>query len=261
MKIDLNEIWEFMEMAPQPKTANQGDQWIYELVAGDVRVKNLKSKDIASLQIEEHYDTELLPSIFTFREILWQPNVYTKPSLCIPQLNILKVFCEEYVEEIKKAQNGNAWPYFRLLHGLSKYCGQALKKISSVEKQQDLRISSILGDLRKNAFPIIKFFIFHPMNRKDYQRDALNRLNYAVKIMLTQYNNKYYDLRDPHWNVTVGNAKKTAQTEVSKKTQEQPDKTSATTTDQVSNTKSPVQMKQKTTQHVIAKVRDHELEL
>lgn len=227
MKIDLNEIWEFMELAPKPKASTDGDQWVYELVAGNVTISQLNSEDILNLKKEENYDTELLPSIFTFREILWQPNVYTQPALCIPQLNILKVFCEDYVEEMKKEQNGNIWPYFDLLNGLANFCKEALDRIQAENDAGEIRITSILGDLRKNAFPIIKFFIFHPMNRKDYQTDALNRLNYAVKIMLTQYNNKYYDLRDPFWNVSVGNPetlskKTTAENIQPKSTQSKP---------------------------------------
>ena len=38
-------------------------------------------------------------------------------------------------------------------------------------------------------------------------------MNYAVKIMLTQYNNKYYDLEDPYWIVGV----KSIKTETEKK--------------------------------------------
>ncbi|MGL1885630.1 MAG: hypothetical protein OCD76_03870 [Reichenbachiella sp.] len=202
MKIDLNEIWEFMELAPTPVNSDQGNFWLYELVVGDISIDKLTSEDIQSLKLEENYDTELLPSIFTFREILWQPNVYPEPTFCVPQLNILKVFCEEYIlqqQEINKSTS----PYLRLLEGLAKYCVTALDKITADKSPVDINIPAILGELRKEAFPIIKFFIFHPMTKADYKKDALNRLNYAVKIMLTQYNSKYHDLQDPYWNVNT----------------------------------------------------------
>jgi hypothetical protein len=205
MKINLNEIWGFMEIAPFPEKKDSEDvQWVYELVAGNISIPNLSTEDIKTLNSDQNYDTELLPSIFTYREILWQPNVYTQPALCIPQLNILKVFCEEFVASQKENSNGTVWLYSKLLSGLIIYCDTAINRISATENVGDIRISSILGDLRKDAFPIIKFFIYHPMNRKDYHFDALNRLNYAVKIMLTQYNNKYDDLHDPFWTVSIG---------------------------------------------------------
>lgn len=201
MKIDLNEIWNFIDLAPSPEDKMKQVRWSYDLIAGDVSFSDLTTKDIICLKSDDEFDTELLPSIFTFREILWQPNVYTQPSLCIPQLNILKVFCEEYIEGHNEEDNQLLQLYLDLLKGLSGFCQEALDKISKHENE--VRISSILGDLRKKAFPVIKFFLFHPMNREDYRTDALNRLNYAVKIMLTQYHNKYDDLKDPHWIVGV----------------------------------------------------------
>ena len=55
---------------------------------------------------------------------------------------------------------------------------------------------------------VIKFFIFHPQNRVDYYRDAVNRLNYAVKIMLTQFYGRYTQLDDPYWVVSYEKKKK-----------------------------------------------------
>jgi len=221
-----------MELVPAPRSSKPDSTWVYQLIAGDIIVSGLNSSDINSLKEPESYNTELLPEIFTFREILWQPNVYPKPQLCTPQLNILKVFCEEYVESGKKNGTRIHRLYFELLSGLATYCSDSIRKITSSEETKEIQTSSILGELRKKAFPIIKFFIFHPMNRLDYQTDALNRLNYCVKIMLTQYHNKYYDLKDPYWNITLGksislNTQKTSVLEKQAK-EELPEKASKT---------------------------------
>ena len=204
MKLSLGEIWGFMDLAPIPDVKDKDVQWLYELVAGEIKINHLTDNDIRALREDGNYDTELLPSIFTYREVLWQPNVYTQPSLCIPQLNVLRVFCEEYNTNLKNGTSGVKRLYKKLLEGLGKYCKEAHDRIAGASNAGDVRIPTILGDLRKNAFPIIKFFLFHPKNRPDYRTDAMNRLNYAVKIMLTQYNNKYHDLVDPYWTITKG---------------------------------------------------------
>jgi hypothetical protein len=200
MKIDLNEIWDFITLNPSPKGNGKKYRWSYKLVAGDISYDGLTSGDILRLKHDDYYDTELLPTLFTFREILWQPNVYTQPSLCLPQLNILKVYCEEYLTQHSDEPAPTQQLYLHLLKGLGQFCQDTLDSIA--KQNGDIRIASILGKLRIKAFPVIQFFLFHPMNRKDYQSDALNRLNYAVKIMLTQYNSKFDELQKPYWEVT-----------------------------------------------------------
>ena len=146
----------------------------------------------------------------TFREILWQPDVFTEVSSSLPPLRILKAFCIETIDEIKEIDSPLSSLYVGLIKGVGR-C--ASKAITELEKEKpDVR--KILGDLRTCTFPIIKFFIHHPQNRQDYFMDATNRLNYAVKIMLTQFHGRYTDLEDPYWKVSFAQSKLPKKSEV-----------------------------------------------
>ncbi len=192
MKIALSEIWNFSELI---NSDEQG--WSYRLIAGDVIVDNISQDVLTGLKSDGLFDTELLPSIFTFREILWQPDIFTEAVKSLPGLRILKAHCEEMVAEDVDQEAKTKALYTALLEGLIKACGTA---IESLEEETN-SVKKVLGDFRTTAFPIIKFFIFHPQNREDYFKDAVNRLNYAVKIMLTQFHGKYTELSDPYWEV------------------------------------------------------------
>ena len=192
MKIALSEIWNFSELI---NSDEQG--WSYRLIAGGVLVDSISHEVLIDLKSDGQFDTELLPSIFTFREILWQPDVFTEASKSLPGLRILKAHCEEMVEEYENQKFKTKLLYADLLKGLIMACTQA---IASLE-QEDVSVKKVLGDFRTASFPIVKFFIFHPQNREDYFMDAVNRLNYAVKIMLTQFHGKYTELSDPYWEV------------------------------------------------------------
>ncbi|MEQ8552663.1 MAG: hypothetical protein RIC53_08425 [Cyclobacteriaceae bacterium] len=192
MKISLSEIWNFSDLI---KADERG--WSYRLIAGRVTVDNITQDVLQELRTDPHYDTELLPSIFTFREILWQPDVFIESVSSLPGLRILKAHCEEMIEEYATAPSSTHVVYNELLQGLSASCGVAVAALEEGKSS----VNKVLGEFRTAAFPIIKFFIFHPQNRLDYYRDAVNRLNYAVKIMLTQFHGKYTELNDPFWEV------------------------------------------------------------
>ena len=160
---------------------------------------SLPCKQLLSLKNDENYDTRnfYLP-FFTYREILWQPDVFTEANASFPSLRILNAHCAEIAELQLKNNTETGQIYARLIEGIGKCSQRAL-----IELEDGPSITNkVLGDFRMCTFPIIKFFIFHPQNRNDYYKDAVNRLNYAVKIILTQFHGRYSELDDPYWEVS-----------------------------------------------------------
>ena len=192
MKISLTEIWNFIDLI---KADDKG--WDFGLHAGTVNITGLSPSLLVKFKKDENYDSEILPSIFTFREILWQPDIFTESQSSLPGLRILNAHCQEIAEELRNKGTDISALYAQLIDGLGICCQKALTGLDGKPGQ----VAKILGDFRVEAFPIVKFFIFHPMNRADYYKDAVNRLNYAVKVMLTQFHGRYTALEDPYWLV------------------------------------------------------------
>jgi hypothetical protein len=194
MKISQSEIWNFIELIDQGEKG-----WSYSLHAGNVTIPKLSQKVLMALKNDQEYDTEMLPEIFTFREILWQPDVFKSAAQSLPGLRILKAYCEETADLFENNPSPTNTIYRALLMGISGHCDHAVTLIEG--QVSEGTITRALGDFRRDTFPIIKFFIFHPQNRLDYYRDAVNRLNYAVKIMLTEFFGRYTELEDPYWEI------------------------------------------------------------
>lgn len=196
MQIAYREIWELLSLIDV-----QEKGWSFNLVAGNTCLENIAPGLLQTIQADEEYDTELLPSIFTFREILWQPDVYTEAAQSLPPLRILKAHCDEESNLYLESNKPTLQLYGQLLTGISKHVAHAISKLDL--PNTDVRRE--LGDLRSQVFPVIKFFVYHPCNRKDYHHDAINRLNYAVKVILTDFYGKYTDLKNPYWEVVYKN--------------------------------------------------------
>ena len=195
MRIPLSEIWNFIELIGDDEKG-----WDYRLIAGKTSIGGLKQHDLVRLKSDLQYDTELLPTLFTYREILWQPDVFTEKDQSMPPLRILKAFCEETIGTSFQEQSPEYSKVYRdLLQGMIHNCEETLERLKSLKTKD--HVPGVLGDFRTHSFPILKFFIYHPQNRIDYYRDAVNRLNYAVKVMLTEYHGKYTELQDPYWEV------------------------------------------------------------
>jgi hypothetical protein len=192
MKLQLSEVWDFIALMQDHKA-----DWVMDLHAGDVVFESLTFEQVLTMKTDESYDQELLPSIFIYREILWQPNVYGQPNLCLPGLKLLHAYCQEFIE-----QNSSEEPATKLYHSLLSYLsGIADAACKEIQEQPNAPIAKVLGNFRRKAFPIIKFFIWHPANKAEHIADAHKRLNYAVKILLTQYFNQYSELTSPYWQV------------------------------------------------------------
>ncbi len=215
MKIALNEIWNFIDLIDKDERG-----WAYQLNAANVVIDGLTQKDLLQLKTNGEYDTELLPSLFTFREILWQPDVFTNSSMSLPGLRILKAFCQETADLYTNSDRSVDKIYCQLVLGVADNCEKAVTLLEGEEKEAN--VTRVLGDFRRDSFPILKFFIYHPQNRLDYYRDAVNRLNYAVKIILTQFYGRYTELSDPYWVIKFDEKEKSSGKAKQKENQQKP---------------------------------------
>ncbi|MEP0366495.1 MAG: hypothetical protein ABJN36_03615 [Cyclobacteriaceae bacterium] len=200
MRVSLSEIWNFTDIIK-----DEEDGWSFALHAGDAVVDGINKETLQLLRDDNDFNTELLPEVFTFREILWQPDLVTDAAMSLPSLRILRSYCYEQADSYGASSSELHALYARLLSGVASECDKGILAL----EQGEAEVKHVLGALRRNTFPIIKFFISHPRNRLDYYRDSVNRLNYAVKIIITQFNGKYTDLVEPYWEVLFDKSQST----------------------------------------------------
>ncbi|MCZ6694896.1 MAG: hypothetical protein O6939_13405 [Bacteroidetes bacterium] len=221
MKLEIAEIWNFLKLRIDQSTQSIS----FNLAAADFKLENLSSETIKALKNKEDYHEEVLTSIFINREILWQPNVYDKVEICISNLNIFSSFCQDAIDQLTNSDQPIDQFYNQIFQFLSSISQETVNvfqesiqdskanvKIAPSEDSTYVNpksyIPRILGRFRKKAFPVIQVFIGLLPQGNLVRRSALNRMDFAVQVIINQYNLKYSDVIDPFWEVVIQDVKK-----------------------------------------------------
>ncbi len=221
MKLEIAEIWNFLKLRIDQSTQSIS----FNLAAADFKLENLSSETIKALKNKEDYHEEVLTSIFINREILWQPNVYDKVEICISNLNIFSSFCQDAIDQLANSDKPIDQFHHEIFQFLSTLSQETVNVFQeSIQKsKENVRVAPsedsayvnpksyiprILGRFRKKAFPVIQVFIGLLPQGNLVRRSALNRMDFAVQVIINQYNLKYSDVIDPFWEVVIQDVKK-----------------------------------------------------
>lgn len=195
MKLSFTEVWSFLKLMKGAE-----ESWRLTLVAGNCVWENASHSLVQQLEDDSHYDVELLPNLFTFREIFWQPNVYPSLNACLTGLKLVANYSNELKEEHGNSDEETRKLYVHLVNHIGKLAEEAHEILSGGEQAGE-QIPPVVGEFRKQSFPVIMLFIHHPMNRPAYREDALRRINFMVKTLLEQYQLRFNDLMLPYWEI------------------------------------------------------------
>ena len=214
MRLAVGQIWRFLDLNVEVDGKTRG----LNLNAGNFFLENIPIETIVSIQNNQEYHSDTLEELFINREVLWQPNVYDRVEVCITNLSVFSVFCQEEIEKFKTQERGGSDFYTHLLTYLSELGQNAIKKFSKVleeaapnSEEDEIhdprnKIPRILGHFRKECFPVIKIFI-DLLPEDDLRKiSARHRMDFAVQVIINQYNLKYSDIINPYW-IIVDNPK------------------------------------------------------
>lgn len=219
MKLSIGEIWSFLDLQVEVDGKSRG----LNLHAGGLFLENIPLETIKSIQENEEYHSDILEGLFINREILWQPNVYDRIQVCITNLSLFSVFCHEEIDKFAQNETNGGVFYTHLLNYLSELGQGAIGKFSKVLDESKPatgsdedsihdpknKIPRILGNFRKECFPVIRIFV-ELLPTTDLARiSSQHRMDFAVEVIINQYNLKYSDITSPYWEIVKNPGKST----------------------------------------------------
>ena len=157
MRLPFEEIWAAMEIIPQFFLRCRLD-----LCLGDYRFSNISEETLLHLQEEESCDKELLPVLFSEREIFWQPNLQPSLPAWYTRFNTFIVFINQYVDLLKRNDSPVDYLYAAVLHDLKTKARRVQKSFTEASNTSSQSQLQSLLRFRIATYPHVLFFMYHP---------------------------------------------------------------------------------------------------
>lgn len=212
MRLPFQEIWDATVLVPDffPK-------YRVDLYLGDYCFQALSQEMLQQLQQPSSCDSDLLPVLFSEREIFWQPDMQPSLNAWCTRFNIFNDFLHHYTEALKNQDTSVDYLYAAILHDLktkATYTQNMLKNSVQATPQVQYRF---IARFRVATYPHILFFLRQPHVPLIAARYAENRLDLMIRTLLLKNKIPLRVLVEPRWQLQV-HTPSTAPLEKNKKT-------------------------------------------
>ena len=197
MRLPYEEIWSALRIIPQLFTRCQLD-----LCLGDYCFFDLSEEMLLQLREKESCDKEILPVLFSERELFWQPNLQPSLSAWYTRFSTFIFFIDHYVELLKKNDSPADYLYAAILHDLkakARHIQKSFAETASISSQ--LRFQT-LTRFRIAVYPHILFFMRHAYMPVAEIHTAENRLDIMMQSIPRSYRLLQL-LREPYWQLQL----------------------------------------------------------
>ena len=202
MRLPFTEIRDASRLIPHLFKQYRTDLWIGSYCFDEFSPSMLKQ-----FLNPESYDDELIATLFTERELFWQPNMNPSLTAWLTRFNMLKVFVKEYIEKLKAHDTPIDYLYAGILYDMTLHIEKVQEQLtSSTTSNLELLFQNVMK-FRLSVYPHITFFMRHPFTPETELKYAQNRLHIMIHTLFLKGGYAFRLFQDPYWQIVLRSEK------------------------------------------------------